>query len=263
MNCETCRGLLVDRLSGALAGETARSIEDHLATCAACRAEAAELDAAWQALGALPAEEAPPVMRERFDLFLAAAQAEARRARPTLAERLAFLWPRQPALQAALVALALLGGYALGTGGRGGEHREVAELRQEVRSLHHVVALSLLERDSASERLRGVSLTESADTGDPAVLAALLDAVRADPSVNVRLAAIDALAPRAGGAPVRSQLLAAFAAESSPMVQVAIADAVLAADGAQARRELAQSIGDPRLDPKVKDYLARRLREEA
>src|SRR4029079_11668143 len=125
----------------------------------------------------------------------------------------------------------------LGTGRRG-ERSEVAELRQEVRSLNHMVALSLLERDSASERLRGVSWTESSASadrgGDPALLEALLDAVRNDPSVNVRLAAIHAIASRPGRAPVRRQLLAAFAAESSPLVQAAIADTVLAADGAEA-----------------------------
>jgi predicted Zn-dependent protease len=143
----------------------------------------------------------------------------------------------------------------------------VAVLRLDVRSFNHWVALSLLERVSASARLRGVSLTESSASvdrgGDPALLDALLDAVRNDPSVNVRLAAIDALSSRAGRAPVRSQLLAAFAAESSPLVQAAIADTVLAADGAAARRDLAQAVRGAKLDPKLQDYLARRLREEA
>lgn len=266
MNCETCRTLLVDRLAGGLASEDERTIADHVAGCSGCAAEAEELAATWRSLGSLPAEEPPPAVAERFQSFLAEAVAEARRPKPTLAERLALLWPRQPALQAALVALALIGGFALGTGRRA-ERSEVAELRQEVRSVNHMVALSLLERDSASERLRGVSLTESsasADRGsDPALLEALLDAVRNDPSVNVRLAAIDALSSRAGRAPVRSELLAAFAAESSPLVQATIADAVLAADGAEARRDLAQAIRGAKLDPKLQDYLARRLREEA
>jgi hypothetical protein len=267
MNCETCRTLVVDRLAGDLAPQNERAIADHLAGCPACAAEAEELATTWQSLGSLPGEEPPPAVAVRFQSFLAAAVAEARRPKPTLAERLAFLWPRQPALQAALVALALIGGFALGNLGKSGGDREVAELRQEVRSLNHMVALSLLERDSASERLRGVSLTESsasADRGsDPALLDALLDAVRNDPSVNVRLAAIDAIASRAGRAPVRRQLLAAFAAESSPLVQAAIADTVLAADGAEARRDLAQAIHGAKLDPKLQDYLARRLREEA
>jgi hypothetical protein len=260
MTCETCRAQLVDRLAGALPAAAMRAVEDHLATCPGCGAEASDLDAGWQALGTLPTAEPGPAVRQRFDAFLAAAEAQTSRPRQTLAARLAFLWPRQPAFQAALVALALVGGFALGTGGR---RAEIGELRSEVRSLHHMVALSLLERDSASERLRGVSFTESADSADPAVTAALLDAVRSDPSVNVRLAAIDALASRAGRAPVRRQLLQALAAESSPLVQVAIADAVLGADGAEARRELARTVGEARLDPKVKDYLARRLREEA
>jgi hypothetical protein len=176
------------------------------------------------------------------------------------AERLSFLWPRQPALQAAMVALALVGGILLGNFGRRGE---MGELRGEVRTLQHMVALSLLQRDSASERLRGVSLSSSTDTTDPQVLSALLDAVRNDQSVNVRLAAIDALAPRAGRPQVRAELLAALARESSPLVQVAIADAVLASDDADARIELEQSLRDERLNPEVKSYVSRRLREAA
>lgn len=263
MNCEACRSQLVDRLSGALGAQAASLLDEHLAECADCAAEAAELTATWAALGALPAPEPREEVSERFYAFLATARAQAASAqprRPTLAERLAFLWPRQPALQAAVTAAALIGGFALGTQGRRGE---IGELRQEVRSLNHMVALSLLERDSASERLRGVSLSSAAGSGDPDVLGALLDAVRSDPSVNVRLAAIDALGERAGRPQVRTQLLQAFAAEPSPLVQVAIADAVLAADGQEARHDLAQAVGSARLDPKVKDYLARRLRAEA
>ncbi len=263
MTCDTCSSQLVDRLEGALTPAAARAVEEHLASCPLCAAEAAELEATWQALGSLPAPEPRQEVGERFYAFLAAARAQTPRPRPTLAERLAVLgslWPRQPALQAALVAVALLGGFVLGTSGRRGE---IGQLRSEVRSLHHMVALSLLERDSASERLRGVSLTASGDTADPEILAALLDAARSDPSVNVRLAAIDALSPGAARPQVRAQLLAALAAEASPLVQVAIADTVLSADGVQARRELQQAVSEARLDPKVKDYLERRLREEA
>lgn len=267
MTCETYGAQLIDRLRGALSAADERDLLAHLRTCSECAAQAADVEAAWQALGALPDEEPGPAVARRFRIFLAEAEAQARASRPTLAQRLAFLWPRQPALQAAVAAAALLGGLLIGNAGRRGEHREVAALRQEVRSLHHMVALSLLERDSASERLRGVSLTSTSDGADsqtdPQIMTALLDAMRNDPSVNVRLAAIDALAPRAGRPQVRGELLAALAEESSPLVQVAIADAVLGSDGAEGRSALAESLELAELDPKVKDYVSRRLREEA
>ena len=44
---------------------------------------------------------------------------------------------------------------------------------------------------------------------------------------------------------------------------MAIADAVLASDDADARMELEQSLRDERLDPEVKSYVSRRLREAA
>lgn len=260
MTCETYQAQLIDRLRGALSAAHERDLLAHLSTCPECAAQAEQVEAAWQALGALPEEEPGPAVERRFRVFLAEAEALARGSRPTLAQRLAFLWPRQPALQASVAVMALVGGFLIGNAGRRGE---IGVLRQEVRSLHHMVALSLLERDSASERLRGVSLTSTAEETDPQVMTALLDAMRNDPSVNVRLAAIDALAPRAGRPRVRGELLAALAEESSPLVQVAIADAVLGSDGAEARRDLAARLEDSALDPTVKDYVSRRLREEA
>jgi anti-sigma factor RsiW len=259
MNCERFRAQSIDRLRGALSAAEERALAEHLESCPACAAEAAAVEEAWMALGALPEEEPGPAVADRFYAFLAHAEA-AMPPKRSWAERLSFLWPRQPALQAAMVALALVGGILLGNFGRRGE---MGELRGEVRTLQHMVALSLLQRDSASERLRGVSLSSSTDTTDPQVLSALLDAVRNDQSVNVRLAAIDALAPRAGRPQVRAELLAALARESSPLVQVAIADAVLASDDADARIELEQSLRDERLNPEVKSYVSRRLREAA
>jgi hypothetical protein len=62
-----------------------------------------------------------------------------------------------------------------------------------MRQLREMVSLSLMQQQSASDRLKGVSWTGQLDRPSGEVVAALLDALMHDPNVNVRLATIDAL----------------------------------------------------------------------
>jgi hypothetical protein len=148
---------------------------------------------------------------------------------------------------------------ASGTSGASGG--EIHALRDEVRSLSRLVTLSLLKQDSASERLRGVSFGREAGRGDDRVLQALLDTLRHDPDVNVRLAAVDALAPALGQPAVRGQLVLEVGAQRSPIVQIALIDMLLARDRAGTQRQLLDLTASPALDATVRGYLRTRLRQ--
>jgi hypothetical protein len=150
-------------------------------------------------------------------------------------------------------------GSANGAGGASGG--EIHALRDEVRSLSRLVTLSLLKQDSASERLRGVSFGREAGSGDDRVLQALLDTLRHDPDVNVRLAAVDALAPALAQPAVRGQLVQEVGAQRSPMVQIALIDMLLARDRAGTQRQLLDLTASPALDATVRGYLRTRLRQ--
>ena len=108
----------------------------------------------------------------------------------------------RPALQMAAAVLLLAGGFAAGRGWPNAAHQEarneVSELRGEVRGMREMVAMSLLQQDSAIERLRGVSWSHQLERPSDQVLATLLETLQHDPNVNVRLASIDALRAFAG-----------------------------------------------------------------
>jgi|GEM_PF-180693 len=269
--------------------ELSRPLAEHLEACADCRREAAELEEVWSGLGELPEVEAPTeVLRERvgavISAYRAGLEAAGEEASPW-AEEPRPRWPPRrrdrtpgfhPALRwaaasrwavasrwaaalAATVAAAAIGlavGWVAFSGREGGD---VAALRTEVRSLHQMVALSLLEGASASERLRGVSFGASLPEPGTPVTAALVQTVGHDPNVNVRLAAVDALRPVASNAHVRRALIDALAAEQSPLVQVAIADLLLDTDGEEARDAVSSLLDDPTLHPAVRGHLRERL----
>ncbi len=261
MNRTDCADFEV-RLAAALAGELGaaerRELDDHLALCPRCAAEAASLDAFWQGLGRLDDGAPSPFLAARFERMLRreleaeAARAAAAGSRPG--------WRRVAGLAAALVA-----GVALGYGasGRGGAEREVAALRGEVAALHETVAVSLLRQPRPSERLQGVAYGRALAASDPRVVEALLAALSTDADVNVRLAALEALAPVAALPRERARLVAAVVAQDSPLVQITAIDLLLESDAATARRDLEQLLANPELDPTVASYLRDRLGRSA
>ena len=90
--------------------------------------------------------------------------------------------------------------------------------------MRQLVALSLLQQQNASDRLRGVNYTYRVEQDDPQVLSALLTTLDHDPNVNVRLAAVDALKNFTDSPVGRRGLVQALAKQESPLVQIAILD---------------------------------------
>lgn len=104
------------------------------------------------------------------------------------------------------------------------ENKEVNLLTKEVSSLKEMVMLSLLEKGSATERLRAVSLTEEMSDASSQVTKALLQTLNNDDNVNVRLAALEALLPYLKQDNVREALIRSIAKQESPLVQIALAE---------------------------------------
>jgi HEAT repeat protein len=118
--------------------------------------------------------------------------------------------------------------------------------------MRQLVALSLLQQQSASERLRGVSWTYRVEPSDTEVLAALLAAVNHDPNVNVRLAAVDALRPFAAGQPTRDAVIQALPSQTDPIVQVALIDLLVDLKETEAAPELRKVAADGSTDVGVR-----------
>lgn len=92
--------------------------------------------------------------------------------------------------------------------------------------MRQLVALSLLQQQSASDRLRGVTYSYRVESSDTEVLSALLRTVNNDPNVNVRLSAVDALRQFAASPVARRGMGLALGKQDSPLVQVALLSAL-------------------------------------
>jgi hypothetical protein len=233
MTCERIREQIPECLAGQLDAASRERLIEHLETCAACRADLAELNVVWRGLEGMPQPEPDRSMRSRFMETLEAYQEGYQEAQ----RRLSYSgsarvwwqgwWPARPAWQAALAALLVIAGVSIGrylAAPRAESSPEIASLKGQVESLRQLVALSLLQEQSPSSRLRGVTYSYQISQPDQQVEQALLYAVNHDSNVNVRLSAVDALAKFAGNPEVRRGLVDSLSVQDSPMVQIAIID---------------------------------------
>lgn len=238
MKCEQVNELIADYLAGRLDSRSRAEFDAHLADCANCREEAGDLVEVWNKLSSLPEEQPSRALDRRFHTMLAAYREGMEQANPAALASTAgsrgrffeWLWPMRPAFQFSfalmLFGLGLLTGpWIARLGGGDGQTAgkrdpSLAQLRDEVSSLKQLVTLSLLQQQSAIERLRGVESTQDLERPDTQVLVGLLRALDSDANVNVRLAAVDALEQFARRDVVKKGLLDSLRRQSSPLVQI-------------------------------------------
>jgi hypothetical protein len=228
MTCDQVKEQIADYLAGALSPATAEELDEHFAACAGCKQEAADLSETWEMLGLLEQEQPSTAMRSRFYQSLEAYREGLASTPPAAqpARRPFFDWGwRGWAWSAALLVAGVTAGHLLDSRNR--NQGDLAHLQEEVQHMRQLVTLSLLEQQSASERLRGVDYAYRVEQSDAPVLAALLHAVNYDPNVNVRLAAVDALRKFSANPAVRGTLDQSLVKQSSPLVQLALIDLIV------------------------------------
>jgi hypothetical protein len=158
----------------------------------------------------------------------------------------------QPLLQGCAALLVLLVGIQIGRGVKPPPSADVRQLSQEVRDLRQMVTLSLLQQQSASERLTGVSWSNRLDRPGEEVVSALIDTLMHDPNVNVRLASIDALKRFSERDEVKRAAVHALDTQSSPLVQMALIDFVVETQDRDALGALRKLSSDTHVNDSVR-----------
>jgi hypothetical protein len=135
---------------------------------------------------------------------------------------------------------------------RSQEAEKLAALTSEMQQMKKMMMLTLLEQPSATDRLKAVNLTADLATADDKVIRALLQTLNHDPSVNVRLAAIEALYQHAANPVAREGLVQSIGRQDSPLVQLALADIMLAMQEKESVKQLRQLLKKQDLNEAVK-----------
>ena len=237
MNCERIQESFLDYQDGRLSPAESAAVRDHLKTCLDCQREWAGLQEISLKLDRLPPVEPSPRLRTQFYAMLETHRRAADSRSPFVLVRSRLdrfftrLLPARPALQFALACSLLVAGLLVGAryfrpaapAPDPAVGRELADLRTRIETMDKLVNASLA-RQPTGERLRTVLASSALTDSGPVIVNGLLTTLAFDPSVNVRLSALEALYPHADQSAVRTAVASALPREPSPLVQVAMVD---------------------------------------
>lgn len=271
LNCEQTNEQLADWLRNQLPDAERTSLENHLAQCPACRAEAESSRQLWQLMGNLPTPEPSDMARVRFRAMLDTYTDTVQTQKGIIDElliKLRSLWTPQYAVRLAYSLALLMVGVAVGYWFRNSgtatvatQQQQIDTLSTQVQDMRQMMMLSLLENPSASERLRAVSYTEAIPDVDDKVVEALLTTLNNDDNVNVRLVTLEALAKLADNATVREGLVQSIARQESPLVQSALADVMVRLQEKRSIKPLRQLLHDDNLNHLVKGKIEQSIKD--
>lgn len=270
MNCTQAQDRFFELLDGRVAEGSTAEVRAHLASCPECQREYSSLAQTLSALDKAPAAKPSPRLRAGFYALLEEEKNSAMSIRDAVvrrhrAARISFWrWILVPAGALVIGILGFQVGLRVATPAPAptadaATKRELAELRAKVDSASQLSILSLLQQRSTSERLQTVLATLDEKNPNQKVLSNLIGALALDPSVNVRLSALDALYPHADQQLVRAGVLASLPREQNPLVQVAMIDFLVAARDSAATPELEKLARNDTLDRAVRDAAKRGL----
>ncbi|NHF58412.1 HEAT repeat domain-containing protein [Flavobacteriaceae bacterium TP-CH-4] len=166
-----------------------------------------------------------------------------------------FLWRPQLAYGMLLLTIGLGVGYFLNPGKTDDSVRTVAVSDAETVEVREQLVLTLLEQSSANKRLQGVNEVNKIQKADEKVIKALLQTLNKDANVNVRLAAIEALINYVENPMVREGLIQSIVHQESPIVQITLADLMVALQEKKSVESFKTLMRTKELDSSVKQKL--------
>jgi hypothetical protein len=224
--------------------------------------------ALWKKLALLPEEQPSPAVQTRFKAMLESYQ-EGRWEKTSLATEKSKApvpmlwglgnWRQLPIAGMVWACVFLVCGFLIGKNFERGpditSKAQIEELRTELAGTRQLVALSMLQQQSASQRLEGVSWSTRLQQPDPKVMDALFHTLRFDNNVDVRLASLDALSHYAGRPEVRRELVNALQEKQSPLVQIGLIDLLVDLHDQNAVPQLKRFQQDSKIDPNVRKHV--------
>jgi hypothetical protein len=230
MNCKDIEAALPEYLENSLDPASREEIRKHLESCEKCRIEAEKWAELLQVMDAGELEQPSPAVRENFQSLLQSelnlqATAGILKEGPTKKNNV-ILSLASPVWKAAAAIVLLLGGVWIGTWVKSPKEaaapEQISALRKEVKEMKEMVLFSLLDDESASQRLKAVSYAEEIPNPDHKVIDALVSTLNNDKNVNVRLAALYSLARFIDNAAVRDSLITSLKKQTEPLIQVVL-----------------------------------------
>jgi len=128
-------------------------------------------------------------------------------------------------------------------------------LQQDISSLTTVLAMSMLQKSSASERLSGVAYSRQAGLSNPVLVEQLIELLARDKSTSVRLAIINSLGELQSFGSFEQQLLTLATKEENLLVQIELCRLLLNYGSVEVKDLLTEQANQQQLKPEVQAFI--------
>ncbi len=266
MDCEDIKELFIEYIDGTLDVKGSRKVDEHLSSCEECRTELDAMKSVWLELDDLETEQVSDNLKKTIDNMIDSYNLGMNNTKKetcymSVSGWLESWWPRGPVIQAsvsvAVLVIGLLAGLSIGERTR--SKTEIFQLKTDMSQLRQVVMSSLLDQASVTERIRGLTMTSRLKNEDKEFYSTLLLLLNSDSDVNVRLAAVNALANFVDNEYVRHELVKSLGLQSSPLVQASLIDLLAPTKESSLSSELIRMINDPGINKYVKERAGKAL----
>jgi hypothetical protein len=268
MDCKEVQAMMIDYLDRAVGAEGAAAMRAHLLGCEPCRKEVEEVRELLLAMADQELLQPGSGLRENFQVMLQSelnmetADDLLRRTRDgkdvLVGAKKGIGW------MVAAACVLLAGGFWVGTlvSGRKGADTAVQlnSMQKEIKGMKEVLMFSLIDDESASQRIKAVSYAEEMSNPDQRVIQALVGTLNHDKNVNVRLAALYSLATFADSRSVRDSLVSSLPKQTEPLIQVMLINLLAERKDNRAIAPIRDIISNKNTLPAVKDAAQRSLK---
>ena len=268
MDCKEVQAILIEYLDRGLDTERAAGVRAHLIGCEQCGKEVQELRELLLAMADKQQLQPGPGLRESFqdmlqsELNMETADSLVRRTRGAAPNAAGVVKGIGWMVAAAFVLL--VGGFWIGimAGGRKGsdEAAQLGSMQKEIKDMKQVLLFSLIDDESASQRIKAVSYAEEIRNPEQKVIDVLVNTLNHDKSVNVRLAALYSLGSWADNRIVRDSLVSSLPEQKEPLIQVMLINLLAAKRESRAIAPIKNILYDKNSLPVVKDAARKTLK---
>ena len=161
-----------------------------------------------------------------------------------------------PIAQFATLTLVFVLGFNLNQAPNKEQNNEAySVLQQDISSLTTVLAMSMLQKDSASERLSGVAYSRQTDLSNPLLVKQLIALLARDKSTSVRLAIINSLGKLTSFGSSEQQLYTLAIEEENLLVQIELCRLLLNYGSDEIKKLLTEQANQQLLKPEVREFI--------
>lgn len=206
--------------------------------------------AMWQTIDEIEVPQPSQQMHTGFYKMLNEFQAEATKTSRPLFQFDWWTWNGFSLKWAVIASVFVLGVFS-GTFFRNGDRDLVflEDKQQQLQVENSYVKLTSLE--SASDRLQGIQMAKKMEQLDNRIIEALNQALLHDRNVNVRLSAIETMLHFADNPKVRENLIRAIPHQTSPLIQMTLAEVMIALEDKRAIHEIRELLDAQQLELEV------------